>query len=293
MNEILKKIDSATHIVILSDEGFDVDSIGRASAFYTFLLQRHKKVSWASLTQSIDYRLSFIPWVDDIKNSFPKSADLAISFGSLSKEHLDVKIECELINFIGKTEVLYYFFKENEIKINKKMATALYAGLLDSTDCFLSDELCGTTFAIAKELIESGAEFKLCNKNIMKSVTLGALRLKAVMLKNMSLEHDVKIAFFCVSDEDMRASGAIAIDAKRVLEESLFLAHVEVAVLLMQKSDFKIKCFIRCNCELSCAKIELNFDVKRSKNHLSFMLGDIVSLHDAKELVLNLIKKEI
>lgn len=291
MNEILKKIDSATHIVILSNNDFNADSLGSASAFYTFLLQKHKKVSWVCKTQNTNYKVSFIPWVQDIKNSFPKSADLAIGFDIENRELLDIDIE--LINFIGNTENLYHFFKENEIKINKKMATALYAGLLGSTDGFLSDELCGTTFATAKELIECGAEFKLCNKNIMKSVTLGALRLKAIMFKNMSLEHDAKIALFCVSDEDMRASGANAIEAEAVLKESLCLVHVEVAVLLMQKSDFKIQCLIHCVSEPNCAKIALKFDSKKSKNRLDFTLSDSVSLHVAKELVLNLIKKEI
>lgn len=291
MNEILKKIDSATHIVILTQSGYDAQSIGNASAFYTFLLQKHKKVSWVFEAKNINHKLTFIPWVQDIKSSFPKSADLVIYFDSLSDEYLE--IEYELIDFIVKTENLHAFFIEHKIKINQKMATALYAGLLYETDCFLSDELCGTTFATAKELIENGADFKICNKNIMKSVTLGALRLKAIMFKNMFLENDAKIALFCVSDEDMRASGAATLDALITLKESLSLAHVEVALLLMQKSDFKIKCFIYCESETNCEKIALNFSAKIEKNSLSFTLEEVVPLHIAKELILNLIKKEI
>lgn len=291
MNEILKKIDSATHIVIFSHNCFDAHSIGNASAFYTFLLQKHKKVSWVCKTSNTNHRISFIPWVQDIKNSFPKSADLAISFDSTNKEHLE--IECELINFISKSEVLYQFFKDHKIKINQKIATALYSGLLYETDGFLSDELCGTTFAMAKELIECGADFKLCNKNIMKSITLSALRLKATMFKNMSLYYDAKVATFCVSDEDMRASGATAFDAQAALHESLFLPHTEIALLLMQKSNFKIKCFVCCASEVNCEKIVSNFDATTDKSCSSFTLNDLVSLDEAKEFMLNLIKKEM
>lgn len=289
MNEIIEKIDSATHIVILSHDAYNAHTIANASAFYTFLLQKHKKVSWVCETHNIDFKLTFIPWVKDIKSSFAKSADLVISFDTCSKEHVDV----ELVNFTIKTETLYQFFKENEIKINKKMATALYAGLLYETDGFLSNELCGTTFATAKELIENGADFKLCNKNIMKTTTLGALRLKAIMFKNMLLEHDAKIALFCVSDEDMRASGAVLHDAKAVLKESLFLVHVEVALLLIQENDFKIRCLIYCNSDVNCKKIAPHFSAKVAENYLSFELASIVSLHVAKELVLNIVKKEI
>ncbi|PLY16356.1 MAG: hypothetical protein C0628_00825 [Sulfurimonas sp.] len=61
MSEILEKIDKAGHIVVISHLNPDADSIGSASAMYSFLLQKHKKVSWFCKTQKIDQKLSFMP----------------------------------------------------------------------------------------------------------------------------------------------------------------------------------------------------------------------------------------
>ncbi|MFA5454733.1 MAG: bifunctional oligoribonuclease/PAP phosphatase NrnA [Sulfurimonas sp.] len=312
MNEILEKIEKAGHIVLISHPTPDADSIGSASAMYSFLLQNHKKVSWFCKSEIINNKFSFMPWFENIRVTFPASADLAISLDCADKKRLGVDVTCDLINIdhhatnsnygdinfvktdaISTTEILHDFFKENGVKINKKMATALYAGLLDDSDAFLSDEVDGTTFALAKELIEHGADFKLCNKNIIKSVSLAALRLRAVMFKNMSLELDARVAVFCVGDEDMRATGAVLEDCEAALLESLNLIYVEAALLLKQNSDFTIKGSLRSNSTLDSAKIAANFGGGGHMRRAGFDIESRVPLDEMKREVLNLIKKEI
>ena len=312
MNKILKKIDEAGHIVVVSHLNPDADSIGSASAMYTFLLQKHKKVSWFCKTKNINPKLAFIPWFDKIRDSFASSADLAILLDCADKKRAGIEIECDTINIdhhesndnfaelnlvttdaISTTEVLYNFFKSNEIKINKKMATAIYAGLIDDSDGFLSDRVDGTTFALAKELIDYGADFELCNENIIKRASLAALRLKAVMLTNMYLEHDAKVAFFYVSIEDMKSTGAINEDCEAALEESLYLPHVEVAMLLRQNSDYTIKGSIRSKAGINSAKIATVFGGGGHSSRAGFNIYDVTDLKDLKNRVLNLIKKEM
>jgi phosphoesterase RecJ-like protein len=312
LNEIIEKIDKASHIVLISHINPDADSIGSASTMYTFLLQNHKKVSWFCKSETISNKLSFMPWFENIKATFPASADLAISLDCADKKRLGVDVECDLINIdhhdtnsnygdinlvktdaISTTEILYSFFKENGAKINKKMATALYAGLLDDSDSFTSDSTSGTTFALAKELIEQGADYKLCVKNIIKSHSLAAIRLKAVMFKNMSLECGARVAFFCVSDEDMRSTGAFSWECEAALEESLNIVHVEVAILLRQNSDFSIKGSLRSNLEFDCAKIASNFGGGGHMQRAGFEIESGLSLNEAREIVFSLIKKEI
>lgn len=312
MNKIMQMIDSAEHIVVISHVNPDADSIGAASAMYTCLLQKHKKVSWFCKTKEINPKLSFIPWFEKIRDSFPSSADLAISLDCADEKRLGVELECDLINIdhhksngnfailnlvqtdaISTTMVLYDFFKENAIKINKKMATALYAGLLDDSDGLLDDKVDGTTFATVQELIECGAEYKLCNKFILKTMSLAALRLKAVMLSNMTLELDARVAVFCVSDEDMKSTGAIGQDCEMALEESLSLPHVEVAMLVKQNSDFSIKSSIRSKTEVDASKIASVFGGGGHFGRSGFTMGSENTLEEAKSKILNLIKKEM
>ncbi|MCK9473314.1 bifunctional oligoribonuclease/PAP phosphatase NrnA [Sulfurimonas sp.] len=312
MNEILEKIEKATHIVLISHVNPDADSLGSASAMYTFLLQKHKKVSWFCKSEQINQKLSFLPWFEKIKSTFPLSGDLAISLDCANEKRLGVQVECDLINidhhisntnygnlnfvqpdFISTTAVLYNFFKASSAKINIKIATALYAGILDDSDAFLSQNVDGTTFATVSELIELGAEHQLCNKKVLKSVSLASLRLKSVMFKNMTLEQDAKVAVFCVSEEEMRATGALGVDCEAPLKESLHLPNVKVALLLRQKKNFTIKGSLRSNFGVDVSKIATRFGGGGHVYRAGFEIDEIISLEEVKIKILDLLEKEL
>ncbi len=205
----LEAIDKAKYIVILTSD----DSFADASALYTHILRLHKKVSIVSQSQTLDSGFSFLPWFDKLRDIVPSSADVVID--------LDLEIES-----------LYNLFKLNDITINNKMATALYAGLIQRFDGFLSNDIDGTIFADVSELINSGADYKLCNQSIMKRVSLSALRLKAIMLKNMILINDSKAALFQVNNDEFKSSGADLSEAYEIIKEGLNLPYVEIAILL-------------------------------------------------------------
>jgi phosphoesterase RecJ-like protein len=277
---------------------------------YSFLLQKHKKVSWFCKTQSIDKKFSCLPWFENIRASFPLSADLAISLDCAHKSRLGSEVSCELINIdhhttneyfgdvnlvdkeaISTTKVLYDFFIDNDVKINKKMATALYAGILDDSNSFTAQNVDGTTFAIVKELIDAGADFKSCNKSILQTLSLAALRLKAIMFKNLSLECEGRVAFFCVSYEDMLCSGAKPYDCEAPLEESLHLATVEVAVLLRENRELCIKGSLRSKSSFKVDAIAALFGGGGHQNRAGFDLDNTLSQEEVKMKLLNCIKE--
>ena len=210
----LEDINKAKHIAILTNSNAFAD----ASALYTHILRLHKKVSIVCESQNIEYRLSFLPWFNKLRNIVPSSADLVI----------DLTLE---------TESLYNLFKSNDIAINEKMATSLYAGLLKRFDGFLNSDVDGMVFADVSELIKQGADCQLCNKYIMNRVSLSTLRLKAVMLKNMILINDSKAALFQVSDDDFKSSGAELSEAYEIMNEGLNLPYVELSILLDSENE--------------------------------------------------------
>ncbi|WP_321778745.1 phosphoesterase [Sulfurimonas sp.] len=213
MNDILKKIVEAKHIVILSN----IDNIAGASALYTHIIRLHKKVSLVcrekNCNKEFNLKYSFLPWFDKIKDFKPASADCVIEFDNSCVS-------------------LYEYFQKSNMKINSKMATALYSGLLQESESFTNKIVNGTIFAMAKELIECGAQIEICSKYMLKTSTLSSLRLKSKMLGEFLLEDEAKVAVFSLSSEDLKASGARVQDCDEVLKESLKLPTVEMAVLL-------------------------------------------------------------
>lgn len=312
MNKILKRIDKANHIVVISHINPDADSIGSASAVYTHLLRLHKKVSWYCASKNINAKLKFLPWSEKIRNSFPSSADLAIALDCGNKNRIGVELECDLINIdhhasninygeynlvdsscISTTQVLYNFFESNDISINPKMATAIYAGLLDDSDGFLDESVDGTTFATIQKLIEAGADYKLCNKFIMRYQSLAAFRLKAIMHKNMELFHEGRVAVFCVSNEDMKTAGAVGMDCEGTLEEVLWLPSVEISMLIRENKDLSLKCSLR-----SCSSVDVDFIASKFSGgghatRAGFNLENNVTMQLAKENILKFIYKEL
>ncbi len=217
MREKLQEIDAAKHVMIVTN----AKNLAGASALYTHILRLHKKVSLVCQTENISQNLSFLPWFDKIKSEKIASADFIIEFDFSSIE-------------------LYDYFKSNAIKINSKMATALYGGLLQESDGFLNSRVSGMIFAMSKELIDCGADYKICNEFIMKRTTLAALRVKAEMLKNMTLQNSAKAALFCICDDDIKSTGATLQDCEDALKEALKLPSVELAVLLNADKEYKL-----------------------------------------------------
>ena len=212
----VKSIEDAKHILLITNN----KSFANATALYTYLLTLHKKVTLYS-EESIAFKLSFLPWYEKIKYSSPLSADFVL------------QVECETLKYTS-------FFQKNEIKINKKMATSLYAGLLVEYENFTSSHVCGMVFATASELISLGAQHLTARKQITKSNSLAFFRLKSRLYMSMTLRDNAKIAELYISDEDLSATGALLEDAYKIMYEFLNLVHVESVILKKKDEDMKV-----------------------------------------------------
>ena len=217
MNEIFKEIKSAQHIEIIVDKEY----LFVASALYTYILTLHKKVSLVCKDDLVDYKYSFLPWFEKIKRTDTPSADYK------------VVLDCSVLE-------LFEMFKKLDIKINKKIATALYGAVLYETQGFTNSVLNGTFFAVSSELISAGAEYKLATTALIKSTTLGFLRLKSIMLEKMVLQNNAKAAVFVICDDDLKSTSASLLDAQNIMLEALELRYVEMVVLLDSDNKYEI-----------------------------------------------------
>jgi len=199
---MLKNIEDKKHIVIKTTKQF----LPEGSALYSYILTLHKKVSFVCEDENLAFRFSFLPWFDKIKKEVPLSADEV---------------------FVVDEELfLYDYFKNNGIKINKKMATALCSSYI------LKDEKDSLYFQSIAELIELGADYKVCEYNLLHKTSLSFLRLKGELLKNMLLVEDASVALLHVDDETLKSCGAILENAIDCMDEVLGLGYVKCVRLI-------------------------------------------------------------
>ena len=195
-------------------------SFANASALYTYLLTEHKKVS-LSATEPIKRSFSFLPWFDKCRANQPSTAEFIID------------APCD-------TQALYDFFVKNEVKINPKMATALYSGLLIEHDGFVSDSCDGTIFALASELIDKKADFSMAKEKLLQTLPLSLFRIKAKLYDSLRLAEDASHAKIFVTQRDLLATGATMLDVKACLDEFLNIVHVKKATLYECDENRKI-----------------------------------------------------
>ena len=205
MNEtLIQDIQTKKHIeIVVEQEKF----LFSASLLYSYLLTLHKKVSFF-YGEKVDYKFTFLPWIDKIKTTPTPSAELSI-----------------VVDFSAKE--LFEYLESLDIKINKKMATALCAELIYKSKNFLSDEVDGITFALLSKSIELGAEYKTCKDCLLLHKPLSYLRLKAKMLDSMVLKKDATIAEFVINDELLTQTGATVWMAHEIAQEAYALPYVK------------------------------------------------------------------
>jgi phosphoesterase RecJ-like protein len=310
MQSVLETILSASHIVVVAHVNPDADSMGSASAMYTQLMRWQKKATLFCATEQVDPRLAFLPWFDTMRPQFPSSADLAICFDCGTSTRLGTEVPCPLINIdhhasneaygdlnlidataISTTQVLYDFFTAEGIIPNAKMATALYAGLLDDSHAFLGAKTDERTFATAQALVRFGADIRTCATELFERHTLAALRIKGLMLKELRLKCDGRVAVMLVSREMMEATGAKAVDCEAALEESTGLPTVETALMLRENRDGSLKGSLRSQ-RHDVARIAKAFG-GGGHRHASGFEMEHIALEDAFEKVMTLLQKEM
>lgn len=310
MTELFERIGTAEHIVLIAHLNPDADSLGSASAIYSYLLRLQKKATLFCVTETIDPNLTFLPWFEKIRHQFPASADLAISFDCGSVSRLGVEPSCELINIdhhssnkgygtinavdttaISTTQVLYDLFQAEKIKINPKMATALYAGLLDDSNCFTSAKTDAKTFMMASELHRCGADIALCSASLVQSLSLAAMRLKGWMLQNAELRCSGRLVSTLVPHAVMEATGAKQVDCEAALEESLYLPTAEVALMLRENRDGSVKGSIRGDGKIDLSEFARAYGGGGHLHSVGFTIKNM-ALEDAEETIVNVLEKE-
>ncbi len=212
----MEKIKNAQHVLIVTDN----TTFANASALYSAVLTLHKKVSLQNI-EPLNVNLSFLPWFEKSRLNRPSTADYIIKVDSGTFE-------------------LYNFLTQNTFKINQKMATALYAGLIGRYDNFKSSECDGTIFALISTLIGLKANKQICHEFLFQRVPLSYMRLKERLLKSLILKNEARHAFVSICDNDLKSSNTKEVDAYNIMKEFLTIVHVEKVTLLKSDENNKI-----------------------------------------------------
>lgn len=230
--QIHNQIIKSEKILLVPHKDPDGDALGSLTAFWQFLASISKKTSAFCATEIPD-NLKLLPYVDQIitDHTIWENADfdLIIVFdsGDLKRTGIDKHVEnmpekpciinfdhhstnefyadlnMVILNGSSTTEVLYNFFKHNNINIDSGVATSLLAGFISDTDFFTNSATSIQSLDIASKLVICGGNTKLIKKIMFKNKTIDALKLWGLVLSRLKKHEDIDIVYTYLTRKDL------------------------------------------------------------------------------------------
>lgn len=122
--------------------------------------------------------------------------------------HIPVKTYANIeikIPTASTTELLYYFLKENNIKINKNIANCILAGIMTDTGNFLYSSTSDNTLKISAEMMSLGAQFPKILNNTWRNKNFEEMKIWGRALDNLKINKKYSIAYSVLSYEDLES----------------------------------------------------------------------------------------
>ncbi len=272
--EAYKKIKQADNILLVAHNQPDGDALSSVAALAELLEQLNKKYSIYCYDQPPAV-YSFLPHIEKInsdKNTLNfNSYDLIIVLdcGSLSRTKLETEIKSKQSNqfiiefdhhpridfyadlsvkdpdFAATAELIYFFLKANQIKINKNIANCILTGLMTDTGNFLYPSTQERTIKIAAEMLKLGARYPVILENTWRNKSLAGLRIWGQAMSRLQINRRYNIAFTVLTQKDLVENDVNEEELEGIAGFLSNLHGVKALLFLREKENNQIKGSLR------------------------------------------------
>ena len=140
-------------------------------------------------------------------------------------------------------EMVYRLVKGAGATVTPEMATCLYTTVLTDTGGFCYGATRASTFRLAQELTEAGADPVRIAQEVYFSTATSKLLLLGAALSN--LKREGRLAFLWVTHQDMVRTCAAEEDCEGIVNYAICIAGVEAAVFLRELPERQIRLSLR------------------------------------------------
>jgi phosphoesterase RecJ-like protein len=272
--EAYKKIKQADNILLVTHNQPDGDALSSVASLAEVLEQINKKYSIYCYNQPPAV-YSFLPHIEKInsdKNTLNfNSYDLIIVLdcGSLSRTKLETEIKNKQSNqfiiefdhhprvdfyadlsvkdsgFAATAELVYFFLKTNQIKINKNIANCILTGLMTDTGNFLYPSTSSQTIKIAAEMLKLGARYPVVLEKTWRNKSLAGLRIWGQAMSRLQVNRRYNIAFTVLTQKDLTDNGVSEEELEGIAGFLSNLYGVKALLFLREKENNQTKGSLR------------------------------------------------
>jgi phosphoesterase RecJ-like protein len=279
LKEVLTQIERRNRFLLTSHARPDGDAIGSALACCQILRSMGKEAE-VVLSDAVPRIYQSLPFADKVVRSERVNGEydaaIILECDSIQRTRLEglenqfvINIDHHLsgrpfgdVNWIdpkavATAEMVYRMAREAGINVSPEIATCLYTGVLTDTGSFVFDGTNERTFALARELVLSGADPAKCARNVYFGHSTAKMRLLGAALSH--LEREGSLAWFWVTQEEMERFHAKEEDCEGLVNYALSIHDVQVAILLREIPDGRIRASLRSKGEVNVAKVAERF----------------------------------
>ena len=259
LDEILKEIEDANKIVILTHESPDGDAIGSSLAMKLMLKSLGKEAD--VIVSEYPRLFNFLPTADQVKNeSNIKKYDLAISVDCadlkrlMKKEYFENAKKTIVIDHHGSNtmygdlnyvnpvspaccEILAEMFEYFQIDISKELGTCIMTGIITDTGGFRHAGINSETFEFTAELIRKGVNIPDIYKRTLRTKTKANFLLTKKVMERMEILEDGKVTFTYITTKDDEEVQSEPGDHEGLVDIGRDIEGVEVSIFIRQKEN--------------------------------------------------------
>ena len=261
-SKIWNEIEKSNSILLLTHENPDGDAVGSVLAFYHYLISINKSVDMIIL--DIPKVFNFLSSIDKVVDKTDKIYDLGIVLDCATRERIGQKEDllsrcksticidhhisntnyCDINlvegNISSCCQVVYYLFKEWNIRFNEEIGNSIMTGVLTDTNGFGNSGVDSNTFNIASELLNLGIDIHHIYQKVLWTKTRSQYELMKIGMDRLELLCDGKIAFTYVLEEDFDKTGAILGEHEGIVDIGRNISGVEVSVFIRENNGWTI-----------------------------------------------------
>lgn len=156
--------------------------------------------------------------------------------------------------------IVYEIGLRLRVPFTEPIATPIYAGLSTDTGGFRFPSTSAETFRVAGRLVDAGASPPAVYREIFEQDSLARIHLVGRTLAGAKPAHDGKVIYSTVRQSDIKEVNALPSDTEDLVNLTLAVKGTEVAVILIEQPDARVKVSFRSRGKVDCNLLAATFN---------------------------------
>jgi phosphoesterase RecJ-like protein len=158
---------------------------------------------------------------------------------------------------VATAEMVYRVAREAGVEVSPEIATCLYTAVLTDTGSFMFAGTNEHTFSLARQLVLAGADPVQCARRVYFGHSTAKMRLLGAALSH--LQREGSLASIWVTEDEMNQFNAKEEDCEGLVNYALSIYDVQVAILLRELPDKRVRVSLRSKGEINVASVAEHF----------------------------------